>query len=235
MITIATYNNLAQADIAKGRLETEGIKAFIADEAQYTAGYGPVVGPVRLQVDAADVERANGILSSLPSVALPEDFDGPVESTQTHASDLSEQATLLDSLEGLSRQVHRAAIALGICILVAAIYLSFALRPKYESAETSWLDVYNATDRNDFAGARKLAEELIEKTPGDYRGHNYLAYIYVAVGDLTNAAKSASTAFNLFPTENYRQDMLAVQKLLEDKMSRQPEAREEGMPGELQR
>lgn len=73
MITIATYRNLMSAELAKTRLEFYGVKAMIADEYSYTLGYGAVMDGVRLQVPAADAERAQEILATEEYVDLPDD------------------------------------------------------------------------------------------------------------------------------------------------------------------
>jgi len=101
MITVATYSKLADAEIVKGRLESEGIAATVLDEATYAAGYGPVLG-VRVQVEDAD-----------------------------------------------------------------------------------------------------------------YWGYSYLTYIYVCQGNLSNAAKAAQQTYDLLPTEDHRQEVLAIQQLEE--------------------
>lgn len=73
MITIATYRNLMSAELAKTRLEFHDIEALIADACFYTLGYGAVMDGVRLQVPAADAERAKEILATEEYVDLPDD------------------------------------------------------------------------------------------------------------------------------------------------------------------
>lgn len=73
MITIATYRNLMSAELAKTRLEFYDIKVMIADAFFYTLGYGSVVDGVRLQVPAADAERAQEILATKEFIDLPSD------------------------------------------------------------------------------------------------------------------------------------------------------------------
>ena len=73
MITLATYRNLMSAELAKTRLEFHDIKAMIADEFSYTLGYGAIMDGVRLQVPAADAERAKEILATEEYVELPQD------------------------------------------------------------------------------------------------------------------------------------------------------------------
>ena len=83
MITIATYRNLMSAELAKTRLEFYDIKTMIADEFSYTLGYGAIMDGVRLQVPAADAERAKEILATEEYVELPNDSAIIAESPET--------------------------------------------------------------------------------------------------------------------------------------------------------
>ncbi len=64
LVTVATYPDVAEAQLAKERLELEGIRAFVADA--QTAGVMPFLasatGGVRVQVDHKDRARAREIL-----------------------------------------------------------------------------------------------------------------------------------------------------------------------------
>jgi hypothetical protein len=79
LITIATFPDALKAQIMRGRLEAEGIPAFIADE--HTITNQPYLymayGGVRLQVAEQDQDRAQAILNageSFPGEATPEYF-----------------------------------------------------------------------------------------------------------------------------------------------------------------
>jgi tetratricopeptide (TPR) repeat protein len=61
-VTIATFGSVGDAHVAKGRLEADGIPAFVLDEyAASTFGLGQT-GGIRLQVRGSDVDRAVQIL-----------------------------------------------------------------------------------------------------------------------------------------------------------------------------
>jgi len=62
--TIATYKLLYQAEIARGRLEAEGIIAFLADE-NMNSLYS--VGGIRLRVASEDALLAREILTQVES------------------------------------------------------------------------------------------------------------------------------------------------------------------------
>ncbi len=66
LVTIATYSDVPQAELARERLELEGIRAFVLNET--TAGVMPylvnALGGIRLQVAPGDATRAKEILGS---------------------------------------------------------------------------------------------------------------------------------------------------------------------------
>jgi len=68
LVTVATFMYPAQAHVARGRLESEGIRAFVADENLITMNwlYANTIGGVKLQVSAADADRARAILEQTP-------------------------------------------------------------------------------------------------------------------------------------------------------------------------
>jgi Putative prokaryotic signal transducing protein len=65
LVTVATFPSIIEAEIAKGRLAVEGIRAFVLDEA--AAGVMPFMagsmGGIRLQVAPHDEAKAREILS----------------------------------------------------------------------------------------------------------------------------------------------------------------------------
>lgn len=65
MQTIATFDFLPEAEIARGRLLAEGIDCRLADQhlVQTNWLYSPAVGGIKLQVADAEVERAKAILA----------------------------------------------------------------------------------------------------------------------------------------------------------------------------
>jgi hypothetical protein len=66
LVTIAKYLYPYEADLAKSRLEAEGIPAFAADEyiVRFDWFYSNAVGGIRLQVAEEDAELAMEILAS---------------------------------------------------------------------------------------------------------------------------------------------------------------------------
>jgi hypothetical protein len=66
LVTVAAFPDVAEAQLAKERLETEGIRAFVIDA--QTAGVLPFLTPasggVRVQVAPVDEQRAREVLGS---------------------------------------------------------------------------------------------------------------------------------------------------------------------------
>jgi hypothetical protein len=64
MITIATFDFLPLAEIARGRLQAEGIRCQLADQhlVQTDWLYSIAVGGIKLQVEAENIPQAQAIL-----------------------------------------------------------------------------------------------------------------------------------------------------------------------------
>ena len=64
MITVASFDNVEQAELLRIRLENEGIPAYVADAAVVTLNwlYSNAVSGVKVQVDEADVDRVRAFL-----------------------------------------------------------------------------------------------------------------------------------------------------------------------------
>ena len=80
LVTIATYSNPIEANLAKLKLASEDIDCFLAGE-HAVAVYGGIVGEVKLQVRQSDVEKAKEVLSRPPDETEPEDIEDE-DSTQ---------------------------------------------------------------------------------------------------------------------------------------------------------
>jgi hypothetical protein len=66
LVTVATFPDVAEAELAKERLELEGVRAFVIDA--QAAGVMPflagAMGGVRVQVEGKDAARAKEILGA---------------------------------------------------------------------------------------------------------------------------------------------------------------------------
>lgn len=64
LVTIRSFWNLLDAELAKGRLEASGIECFLSDDNMVRMDWfnANALGGVKLRVDANNVEAANGVL-----------------------------------------------------------------------------------------------------------------------------------------------------------------------------
>ena len=65
LVTVATFPDVSEAELARDRLQLEGVRAFVADA--QSIGVMPYLGAtsgVRVQVAPADLEKAREILSA---------------------------------------------------------------------------------------------------------------------------------------------------------------------------
>ncbi|WP_299587071.1 DUF2007 domain-containing protein [uncultured Microbulbifer sp.] len=78
LVTIARFSFPYEAQIAKVRLESEGIEAFIADEHTINMQwlYSDAMGGVRLQVTETDVDEARDILNQDRSALVDQALGG---------------------------------------------------------------------------------------------------------------------------------------------------------------
>ena len=78
MVTIKTYQNVAQAGYAHSLLEAMGVHGFLHGEDAFLDAM-PMSDGIRLQVAEEDVPKALGILDHHEGLApLPDDFVPPV-------------------------------------------------------------------------------------------------------------------------------------------------------------
>lgn len=77
LVTVAQYDQMPLAYIAKGRLEAEGIPCLIADENLVQADwfYSLAVGGIKVQVEEEFVSRARTVLGTDYSASLPDSED----------------------------------------------------------------------------------------------------------------------------------------------------------------
>lgn len=76
LVTVTVFQYSSEALIIKGKLESENIRVFLADE--YTVDTDPLVsnaiGGVKLQVDFEHVERAKSIIKMIDASLLKEEI-----------------------------------------------------------------------------------------------------------------------------------------------------------------
>ena len=79
LVTVATFTTPLEAELARGRLEGEGVEAHVADGELVTADWtmSNAVGGVKVRVAAEDADRARAVLAE--PVEEPEDYEAPTE------------------------------------------------------------------------------------------------------------------------------------------------------------
>jgi hypothetical protein len=78
LVTIRSFWYVAEAELARGLLESAGIPSFLFDENIVSLGwYANAVGGVRLRVDAANAEAANRILEEATAQPSPSEEPEP--------------------------------------------------------------------------------------------------------------------------------------------------------------
>jgi len=75
METVATFDTIIDAHIAKGRLDAVDISCSLMDEylVQTDMLYSPALGGIKLQVDQKDAEQARQVLAEDYSDLVPPD------------------------------------------------------------------------------------------------------------------------------------------------------------------
>lgn len=74
LVTVRTFGNLAEAELAKGLLDSAGIDSFLFDENMGRLYWINVTQGIRLRVDAENAEAANRILDeNVSEFTAPED------------------------------------------------------------------------------------------------------------------------------------------------------------------
>jgi tetratricopeptide (TPR) repeat protein len=130
---------------------------------------------------------------------------------RNHMSDDINQEILAE-IRKLRRtfKVLLVSIIVGIIVCAApGFYYGFTR----DSAD-SWERVGTEMSRQDFPKALSMAQSLVDREPNYYYGHSYLGYVYLAMGDLTNAEAQYFQADELFPNEENDKNVAAVRKRL---------------------
>src|SRR5262245_9680830 len=90
-MTVATFGDLVEANLARNRLETGGVQAVLADVETVAMIWSldNAVGGIKLQVRAADAEQARAILAEPPGqqAEAPEGVGAGTERDEACESD----------------------------------------------------------------------------------------------------------------------------------------------------
>jgi hypothetical protein len=172
--TIARFRDLPAAQLARGRLEAEGIPAFLAD--QYFVGVNwqlsYAVGGIRLQVPYEHAEEARNILALDNSAALS---DLQLSMAPVDAKDLCPSCGSADIRQNkLSRKSGAMSLLLGLPILFWGTRLSC------EQCGQSWIPERSAEPFPDipaFRDSDQPSSSSLEKTEWAWDDHLPLAIL----------------------------------------------------------
>ena len=119
LITIATFNEPIEANLARIQLESEGIPAYLADEATVGIAWhlGTAIGGVKLQVSEDDAQRALSVLEEkTPIVSSDHELAANETAMQSEV-----KPGVTDPTEELVTRALRSAV-LGLLFLPLQIY-----------------------------------------------------------------------------------------------------------------
>ena len=121
-ITIATFNYSSEAHIIKGKLESEGIKAFLADD--FTIDVDPMLsnaaGGVKIKVHNSDKEKALDILKTISEYCVS-DTGGKITCPKCSSNKINYFSTIKD----LKSLLH---FLLGFLISALPFYIKYKYR-----------------------------------------------------------------------------------------------------------
>jgi tetratricopeptide (TPR) repeat protein len=217
MVMVRTYSNPVEAAMAKSLLDGHKILCSLADENVNLYGGGPLAMPIRLMVAEDQAEEAARILET-KGPELADDFDpGPAIEAQKKEEDIDEQ--ILSEVRGL-HHTNQWILLISIIILLIAVYLVFEI-PRHTNP---WSPVYQAVRRYDYERALKLATKIVKEHPDDYYGHEYLGYIYSYMGNLDQAEREYSRAYELALPQSLQEKLRLVHERRERESRTSPSA-----------
>ena len=85
--------------------------------------------------------------------------------------------------------------------------------------EVSCENVLDCLDQGKAERALQIAQQIIKTSPDCYYAHSCLADAYLANGDVTNALKHAAIAFEFYPSEVMKKELLVIQMRIENEAS----------------
>jgi hypothetical protein len=140
LVTVATFDSPPEAELARNRLEEEGISALLVDaETVGTLWYvGTALGGVKVQVEEADAPRARAILSRLAHKFASRELDdygllsksgkAPREHVEGNGQTVLDDETRESEADATARRAWRSAvIGLVVCPLLLHLYSAWLL------------------------------------------------------------------------------------------------------------
>jgi cytochrome c-type biogenesis protein CcmH/NrfG len=132
---------------------------------------------------------------------------------RNHMSDDINQEILAE-IRKLRRTFKVLLVSIIVGIIVCAAPGFYYGITRGSSQADSWERVRTAMSRQDFPAALSMAQSLVDREPNYDYGHACLGYVYLAMGDITNAEAQYFQADKLFPDEENDKNVAAVRKRL---------------------
>jgi tetratricopeptide (TPR) repeat protein len=217
MVTLRTYANPVDAAIAKSILDEHNIVCSLADENANVYGGAPFAMPVRLMVSEKQADEALRILETMAQ--QHSDQIEKLNSPEQESSTTNELADMLAELKKLRSRIETNTIFVVLLFVglvfyfLIQLYLPAPTRSRQRQAE-SWSSARTALDNFQYDKAMDIAQRLTEKTPNYYYGYAYLGHIALERDRLKDAEGYFARAYELFPTDQNRQQLEAVRKRL---------------------
>ncbi len=151
-VTVAQYPFRTAAEAARLRLEAEGIPAFLADAEIVDMNWllGTALGWIRLQVPAADAERAARILQTVEKRRLMRRWRASMFSEKGNTTMADENDVDSDEIDDLERQIY------GLRLHIATLYRLLTVKgictPEEIQATIEKVDAEDGASDEEFFG-----------------------------------------------------------------------------------
>jgi cytochrome c-type biogenesis protein CcmH/NrfG len=223
MVTLRSYANAIEAGIAKSILEEHNVFCSLADENANLYGGAPLAMPIRLLVNEDQADAARQILETAAQHMKD------IELSNQFAEETSMNNAMADMLDELKKVHSKIENNTALVVLLLAGFALYAMYQIYASPSSSrarqseietWSSVNTAIENFKYDKAADIAQRLTDKNPNDYYGYSYLGHIALQRNRLKEAEGYFARAYELFPTSDHEQKLLAVRKLLAAESSR---------------
>ncbi len=115
-------------------------------------------------------------------------------------------------------------VLLAIAVAFIPIVRHYRLGATQASRQArAWDEVTTAMHDWNYPKALSLTQTIIKRNTNDYYGYSYLGYIYVEMGDLTNAEAQYSRAYELWPNETNEKNLNAIRKRISREQTEKPQ------------
>jgi tetratricopeptide (TPR) repeat protein len=87
--------------------------------------------------------------------------------------------------------------------------------PLKQRTTYTWNDIRNLRERGQLSEALSNAKKIVQKAPMDWYGHEFIAYLHLEMGNLSDAEVEFATAFKLWPSKDNEKNLQTIRKRIE--------------------